>query len=379
MGEKKEAGTEAPTTETVAKVSNNTEFINNIVDFFHQKGLKPPTDWDLRFRSLIHRGWFDDLDEKITKPNFRFNINGVDCVPSGEVTAIAGKPGAGKSTALAILVGILIGRTEFAGIKCVTPCRKVLWLDTEKGPFSCQQKMTIFRQVADIDSNEKLEDCGVHFALLRQESTIDRLYDAYALAQKDNYDLIVIDGIFDFTVDPNKEYSSVTDLLRGLADNGVSVFAMLHTNKNNDHMRYALGTELERICTTRLTVVLEKKIHVIKMEKSNDTAMASDVSFNFDDAGRVVPVSSQEPSYDTDDKKISDLNGMMSKVFEECKEEALSHTSLVVKLMETFGISDSTAKRKIKQAKEAAILAHENNLYGLAPFKCHNPPPLRGG
>ncbi len=99
-----------------------------------------------RFKAFLARGWFDDLDSTITRPNFRFNIMGVDCVPAGEVIAVAGKPGAGKSTALAIMIGILLGRTEFAGIRCITPCRKVLWIDTEKGAYSCQQKLKKFPQ-----------------------------------------------------------------------------------------------------------------------------------------------------------------------------------------------------------------------------------------
>ena len=366
MKNEKAATTDIITTETVVKAEKKLECILKIRDFFLQKGLEPPIGWDCRFDILLKRGWFDDLDEKITKPQFRFCINGVDCVPSGEIAAIAGKPGAGKSTTLAILVGILIGRTEFAGIRCVTPCRKVLWVDTEKGPFSCQQKMSIFRQVADIGFDEKLESFGVHFTLLRQESTTDRLYDTYALAQLDDYDLVVIDGIFDFTNDPNKDLSGVTDFLRGLADNGVTVFAMLHTNKNDDHMRYAIGTELERICTTRLTVVFEGGLYKIKMDKSNDTAIASYVSFVFDESGHVVPTSKQTGETD-DNKEYDALKEMMNKAFEECKE-TLSHTSLVTQLKKIYQMSESTAKRRIKQAKETGILTLENKDYSLAPF-----------
>lgn len=246
-----------------------------------------------RFRAFLARGWFDDLDENITRPNFRFNIMGIDCVPAGEIIAVAGKPGAGKSTTLAILIGILIGATEFAGIRCLTPCKKVLWIDTEKGAYSCQQKMRNFRRVANLGDSEQLADIGIYFAMMRQVSTADRLYFISRLAGLDQYDAIVIDGVFDLTEDADKDFSEVTDLLRQLADTGASVFAMLHTNKaeGDDNMRYALGTELQRLCTTRFTIKFDDKTqcHIIKHDKSNDSALAPEVAFMFDRDGSVIP------------------------------------------------------------------------------------------
>lgn len=248
-----------------------------------------------RFKAFLKKGWFNDLDDTITRPNFRFNIMGVDCVPTGEIIAVAGKPGAGKSTTLAILIGILIGKTEFAGIRCLTPCHKVLWIDTEKGAYSCQQKMRNFRRVAHLEDNELLADLGIYFVMMRQVSTADRLYFIKRLAELDQYDAIVIDGVFDLTDDPDKEYSGITDLLRQLADTGASVFAMLHTNKaeGDDNMRYALGTELQRLCTTRFTIKFDDKTscHIIKHDKSNDSALAPEVTFVFDYDGSIIPKS----------------------------------------------------------------------------------------
>ena len=248
-----------------------------------------------RFRAFLARGWFDDLDENITRPNFRFNIMGVDCVPAGEIIAVAGKPGAGKSTTLAILIGILIGATEFAGIRCLTPCKKVLWIDTEKGAYSCRQKMRNFRRVANLGDDLPLTDIGIFFKMMRQDSTADRLYFIDQLAAMEKYDAIVIDGVFDLTDDPDKELSGVTDLLKNLAQTGASVFAMLHTNKaeNDNNMRYALGTELQRLCTTRVTIKFDAKTkrHTIEIDKSNDTALPPEVSFMFDNGGSVIPLS----------------------------------------------------------------------------------------
>jgi Tfp pilus assembly pilus retraction ATPase PilT len=246
-----------------------------------------------RFKAFLQKGWFNDLDEAITRPKFRFNIMGVDCVPSGEIIAVAGKAGAGKSTTLAILIGVLIGKTEFAGIRCLTPCKKILWIDTEKGAYSCQQKMRNFRRIANLGDSEQLADIGIYFAMMRQVCTVDRLYFINRLAGLDQFDAIVIDGVFDLTEDADKEFSEVTDLLRQLADTGASVFAMLHTNKaeGDDNMRYALGTELQRLCTTRFTIIYDKTTHchTIKHDKSNDSVLAPEVVFMFDRDGSVIP------------------------------------------------------------------------------------------
>lgn len=306
----KERVTEATPTNDTAKVGfifdNSKETAKNVPNPLDDLRKKLDADADEaalageqadtkenRFKAFLARGWFNDLDDSITRPHFRFNIMGVDCVPSGEIIAVAGKAGAGKSTTLAILIGILMGKTEFAGIRCITPCKKILWIDTEKGAYSCQQKMRNFRRVANLGDSEQLADIGIYFAMMRQVSTADRLYFIGKLAGLDIYDAIVIDGVFDLTEDADKEFSEVTDLLRQLADTGASVFAMLHTNKaeGDDNMRYALGTELQRLCTTRFTIKYDDKTqcHIIKHDKSNDSALAPEVAFMFDRDGSVIP------------------------------------------------------------------------------------------
>lgn len=320
--------------------------------------------WQGRFKAFLSRGKFNDLDESITKPNFRFNIMGVDCVPSGEITAVAGKAGAGKSTALAILVGILIGRTDFAGIRCVTPCKKVLWIDTEKGEYTCQQKMQVFRRVANIDQSQRLEDVGVDFYLVRQETTEDRLLFVNALSELDNYDAIVLDGIFDLTRDPDKEYTPVTDLLRKLADKGASVFAMLHTNKNDDNMRYALGTELQRLCTTRFTVEFNRGQHVIKHDKSNDSALAPEVAFVFDEWGNVV-AATQSPEARAEassEASREELRTLFVAAFGEA--ETMRSTEIKDRVMQIKICKDRTAKARISEAKAKGVIEDAPNGKG---------------
>ena len=312
--------------------------------------------WKERFNQFLSRGKFNDLDENITKPNFRFNIMGVDCVPSGEITAISGKAGAGKSTTLAILVGILIGRTDFAGIRCVTPCHKVLWIDTEKGEYTCQQKMSVFRRVAKIEPSQRLEDVGVDFYLMRQETTDDRLLFVDALSQLMNYDAIILDGIFDLVKDPDKEYSPVTDLLRRLADKGASVFAMLHTNKNDDNMRYALGTELQRLATTRFDVEFKSGQHIIKHIKSNDSALAPEVAFIFDEWGNVV-AATQSPEAKAEaasEASREELRSLFIAAFGEA--ETMRSTDIRNRIMQLRNCKQRTADTRISEAKAKGII-----------------------
>ncbi len=323
----------------------------------------PPQTWQERFKQFVSRGKFNDLDESITKPNFRFNIMGVDCVPSGEITAVSGKPGAGKSTALAILVGVLIGRTEFAGIRCVTPCQKVLWIDTEKGEYTCQQKMSVFRRVAQIKPSQRLEDVGVHFYLMRQETTDDRLLFVDALSQLETYDAIVVDGIFDLTKDPDKDYSPVTDLLRKIADKGASVFAMLHTNKADDNMRYALGTELQRLATTRFDVEFKGGQHIIKHMKSNDSALAPEVAFVFDEWGDVIPASDSPEVKAKQEASLEELRTLFNGVFGVA---TILRNTDIKNLLMAQGMSSATANRRIAEAKTKGILIQKGRDYSLS-------------
>ena len=369
MDEKAMAAVSTAATSTIAKLGNTsettkqTEEKSNHGEEKHQQG---PLDQAGRFQQFKERGWFDDLDESITKPDFRFNVGGVDCVPSGEITAISGKAGAGKSTALAILIGVLIGQTEFAGIRCMKPCQRVLWIDTEKGKYSCKQKMSVFRQVANIDSSMKMVEAGVFFATMRQETTEDRLFFIEELSKEQQYDVVVIDGIFDLTTDPDFGYIPVTELMRRLADRGITIFAMLHTNKGDENMRYALGSELQRLCTTRFNIEFDlgSGLHTLKHEKSNDTAIAPEVSFVFDESGNVVP-----SIFDRQKKNNNGLEELLIKIFEGRSQ--MRSTDIKAKIMELTNVKERTADKRMAEAKECGFieLASDGKEYVLSvPF-----------
>lgn len=320
-----------------------------------------PATFEERLAAFLARGPFDDLDPDITAPNFRLNIMGVDCCTSGELTAISGQPGAGKSTTLAILVGVLLGRTEFAGIRGLRPCGKVLWIDTEKGAFSCAQKMKYLRRIAKIEPPTKLVDAGVHLYFMRQECKADRLAILDAVFRAGDYDVVVIDGIFDLLEDPQDTNSPVWEVLQGFAGAGATVFAMLHTNKNDDNMRYATGTELQRLVTTRFDVEYDKRTgrHIIKHQKSNDTALAPEVAFIIEKDGNIRAA-------DDAQEKQENSDALFHKVFG--KDKQLNYTELWKRIKDAEKCSERTAKGRITEALDfgaKSVLARKENYYVL--------------
>lgn len=331
-----------------------------------------------RLLKFLDKGAFNDLDPSITSPKFRFNICGVDCVPSGEVIGVGGKPGAGKSTALAIFIGVMLGKTTFAGIRCITPCKKVLWVDTEKGDFSCKQKMAIFRRIANMVDNTPLEKHGVTFRQMRGERLIDRIAFIDYLFAIGNYDCVVIDGIFDLTDDANDNCAPVIELLQRLVKNGTSVFAMLHTNKNDDNFRYAMGTELTRIATTLFKVDFNKtsEIHSITHDKSNDTALAPQVIFKFADDGSIyVPdVSSvADKKAKAKSSKAKKLRTAFANIFKD-KNDGIGYRELARLLTKEYGYKADKVSGMSKSSKdrindgitEGIISKHEDEKYYLS-------------
>ena len=152
---------------------------------------------DESFKKLFLECLFDDLNEDIIKPDFRLNIGGVDCVSSGCIVAVTGKPGVGKSTAMAIVAGVLIGGKDFGLIQCKKAAHNILWIDTEKDSFSCNQRMKTLRNVAGLDAGKKLVDQGVQFLRMKTRSIEERIYLLEKITEKNLsrmiYDVVFID------------------------------------------------------------------------------------------------------------------------------------------------------------------------------------------
>ena len=338
------------------ETSENFDKYKRYKSVFESLGYKDKAQFE-RFITFIEKEPFNDLDPSIKCPNFRFNINGIDCVPCGEIIGIGGKPGVGKSTALAIFIGVLIGKVSFAGIRCLTPCKKVLWIDTEKGAYSCKQKMAIFRRVANMVDDIPLKEHGIIFRQMRGERLVDRIAFIDCLFATDDYDCVVIDGIFDLTDNANDNCAPVTELLQRIVQRkGTSVFAMLHTNKNDDNFRYAMGTELTRIATTVFKMKIENGIHTIIHDKTNDTALAPPIMFRFGSDGSIYEPDSSAKVERKKDDRTQKNEGMLQKIFAE--KESYERKSEIADAMckADRNLKKDTAKKRVEKALKDGVL-----------------------
>lgn len=338
------------------ETSENFDKYKRYKSVFESLGYKDKAQFE-RLITFIEKEPFNDLDPSIKCPNFRFNIHGIDCAPSGEIIGIGGKPGVGKSTALAIFIGVLIGKVSFAGIRCLTPCKKVLWIDTEKGAYSCKQKMAIFRRVANMVDDIPLKEHGIIFRQMRGERLIDRIAFIDCLFATDDYDCVVIDGIFDLTDNANDNCAPVTELLQRIVQRkGTSVFAMLHTNKNDDNFRYAMGTELTRIATTVFKMKIENGIHTIIHDKTNDTALAPPIMFRFGSDGSIYEPDSSAKVERKKDDRTQKNEGMLQKIFAE--KESYERKSEIADAMckAERNLKKDTAKKRVEKALKDGVL-----------------------
>ena len=338
------------------ETSENFDKYKRYKSAFESLGYKDKAQFE-RLITFIEKEPFNDLDPSIKCPNFRFNIHGIDCAPSGEIIGIGGKPGVGKSTALAIFIGVLIGKVSFAGIRCLTPCKKVLWIDTEKGAYSCKQKMAIFRRVANMVDDIPLKEHGIIFRQMRGERLVDRIAFIDCLFATDDYDCVVIDGIFDLTDNANDNCAPVTELLQRIVQRkGTSVFAMLHTNKNDDNFRYAMGTELTRIATTVFKMKIENGIHTIIHDKTNDTALAPPILFRFADDGSIYEPDSSAKVERKKDDRTQKNEGMLQKIFAE--KESYERKSEIADAMckADRNLKKDTAKKRVEKALKDGVL-----------------------
>ena len=138
--------------------------------------------------------------------------------------------------------------------------RKILYIDTEQGKNHCQKVLDRILRLADLP-----EDCDADnlmmLALRKYSPEVRLAITEQAIGMIPDLGLVIIDGIRDFVYDinsPGESTDVISRLMRWTDDRQIHIHTILHQNKNDEHARGHIGTELNNKAETIMQIEPDK-------------------------------------------------------------------------------------------------------------------------
>ena len=138
--------------------------------------------------------------------------------------------------------------------------RKILYIDTEQGKNHCQKVLDRILRLADLP-----EDCDADnlmmLALRKYSPEVRLAITEQAIGMIPDLGLVIIDGIRDFVYDinsPGESTDVISKLMRWTDDRQIHIHTILHQNKNDEHARGHIGTELNNKAETIMQIEPDK-------------------------------------------------------------------------------------------------------------------------
>lgn len=145
--------------------------------------------------------------------------------------------------------------------------RMVLYVDTEQGRYHCQNVLKRILRLADLPENKEPDNL-VMLALRKYSPDMRLAIVEQAIGTIPNLGLVVIDGIRDFLYDinsPSESTDIISKFMQWTDDKQIHIHTVLHQNKNDEHARGHIGTELNNKAETILQVEVDKEDKAISV------------------------------------------------------------------------------------------------------------------
>ena len=183
-----------------------------------------------------------------TLGNFSASIGKAKSKKTFNVSAIAASALSGRT--------VLRYRSMFPENK-----RKILYIDTEQGRHHCQQVLKRILRLAEMP-DDKVPENLIMLSLRKFAPRVRLLIVEEAIGTTPDLGLVIIDGIRDFMYDinsPNEATNIISKFMQWTDDRQIHIHTVLHQNKNDEHARGHIGTELNNKAETIMQIEVDKE------------------------------------------------------------------------------------------------------------------------
>lgn len=338
-----------------------------------EQKLKAVIDLQGIFTAQSGKAIYIDPANPPDRPTMLLMRDDVPFLPKMEITAIKAKAKSGKTHLAMIYTAALIADSEVLGVTRADDIgpQRVIFIDTEQSQWDSYRFWRRSVQLAGLDErtgNERLKVIN-----LRNLGAQERLTKVQELVVAGKYDVIVLDGIKDLTIDinDNKETDKVmSSMLSMLIPYNIAILTVLHENpsKDDNKMRGTLGTELLNKSYSVIEISLDKDAQVFNIKTSDSRSKSPNpwaFRFNDDDeleetTPTLEKTSSQGAPILTKEEKEERKYRQFLKAFEDNPNLSLTKEDIVIKLMKKTDMSENTAKRRFNQYKTAGKIVVQN-------------------
>lgn len=320
---------------------------------------------EIREDKLKYKNHVLDLSLPTNEPKFLFSIGSIATIPAGELIGIKGRAKMGKSQLEYYLISIMLSGTYRGCVKPLQAHYKVLLFDTEQSQASlkkcCQRSLNFAGLPTDRNDVRFLPFFMRPLTIEERRKTVENA------TREEKPDIIFIDGVRDLLQDFNSLDQSnelIQWLLHLTAEYGCSIVSVLHQNKSKEDgsMRGHLGTELLNKLTDCFEVSKKDGKFLVSCTDSRNVP-CTDFAFSIDAEGNFHEEETKAENKDS--ARVADIQRVLKLCFKE--KQGIGYMDLVRLYALEAAVSEITAKRHVKEAKENEFISVSNGLYSLIP------------
>lgn len=298
----------------------------------------------------------------------------------GEIAVLKAKKKNGKSSFVKIEAACMVSpsgkvlgmsRSFIPGTDTIRDPYNMLWLDTEQSHASSDKCYRHVLQMAGLPLDQNCPHLKmINLRMMDSKERLERLEEEMTSGV---WDVVILDGVKDIVKninDPIEVDNVMARLMQLIQDTKVAFITIIHENpaKDTDKMRGWLGTELGNKAFEEQEIKLNKKTGVFTVINTDRREKAIPLyGFRYNDEDQLEEAE-PEPEMDGQEQgqnrsrkdMLADNQtrycNQVKKAFEDNPTLSCSHADLIRLLIKKCGLTDTTARNRIKTAYDVGVL-----------------------